>query len=184
MLVDREAQDRENRRLHRYLKAARLRANASVEDLDFHRPRGLDRSVVLPGRRPAHDHYQHARMSEQHASSRCDPRSRTYRPRPGLLGALHPHSQSLPSIEFEVKRFETRTRLLRLNFPIGILAGRAGGSAQPDLRGRWLHCHLLLRCAQRFDVRRRFNLVGQHAVFGSGRLLPIKKRSKLFDSAH
>lgn len=47
MLVDREAQDRENRRLQRYLKAARLRANASVEDLDFHRPRGLDRSVVL-----------------------------------------------------------------------------------------------------------------------------------------
>jgi DNA replication protein DnaC len=47
MLVDREAQDRENRRLHRYLKAARLRSQASVEDLDFRRPRGLDRAVVL-----------------------------------------------------------------------------------------------------------------------------------------
>ncbi len=47
MLVDREAQDRENRRLHRYLKAAKLRSQASVEDLDFRRPRGLDRSAVL-----------------------------------------------------------------------------------------------------------------------------------------
>lgn len=47
MLVDREAQDRENRRLHRYLKAARLRSQASVEDLDFRRPRGLDRPAVL-----------------------------------------------------------------------------------------------------------------------------------------
>jgi DNA replication protein DnaC len=47
MLVDREAQDRENRRLHRYLKAARLRSQASVEDLDFRRPRGLDRAAVL-----------------------------------------------------------------------------------------------------------------------------------------
>jgi len=44
MLVDREAQDRENRRLHRYLKAARLRSQASVEDLDFRRPVG---SIVL-----------------------------------------------------------------------------------------------------------------------------------------
>jgi len=47
MLVDREAQERENRRLHRYLKAAKLRSQASVEDLDFRRPRGLDRSAVL-----------------------------------------------------------------------------------------------------------------------------------------
>jgi DNA replication protein DnaC len=47
MLVDREAQDRDNRRLHRYLKAARLRSQASVEDHDFRRPRGLDRAAVL-----------------------------------------------------------------------------------------------------------------------------------------
>ncbi len=47
MLVDREEQDRENRRLHRYLKAAKLRSQASVEDLDFRRPRGLDRAAVL-----------------------------------------------------------------------------------------------------------------------------------------
>jgi DNA replication protein DnaC len=37
----------ENRRLHRYVKAARLRTPASVEDLDFRRPRGLDRASVL-----------------------------------------------------------------------------------------------------------------------------------------
>ncbi len=47
MLVDREEQDRENRRLHRYLKAAKLRSQATVEDLDFRRPRGLDRPAVL-----------------------------------------------------------------------------------------------------------------------------------------
>ena len=47
MLVDREATDRENRRLERYLRAAKLRLAASVEDVDFRAPRGLDRSVVL-----------------------------------------------------------------------------------------------------------------------------------------
>lgn len=47
LLVDREAQDRDNRRLTRNLKTARLRTPASVEDLDFHRPRGLDRTHIL-----------------------------------------------------------------------------------------------------------------------------------------
>jgi len=47
LLVDREATERENRRLERNLKAAKLRMNASIEDLDLHRPRGLDRAVVL-----------------------------------------------------------------------------------------------------------------------------------------
>jgi len=47
MLVDREAQDRSNRRLDRNLRAAKLRATACVEDIDFRHPRGLDRSVVL-----------------------------------------------------------------------------------------------------------------------------------------
>ena len=47
LMVDREEQDRENRRLYRYLKAAKLRSNASIEDLDFHRSRGLDRSMML-----------------------------------------------------------------------------------------------------------------------------------------
>ena len=47
MLVDRESQDRENRRLERNLKAAKLRVGASVEEIDFARSRGLDRSVLL-----------------------------------------------------------------------------------------------------------------------------------------
>ncbi|HKZ91592.1 MAG TPA: ATP-binding protein [Candidatus Limnocylindrales bacterium] len=47
MLVDREVQDRENRRLARYLKAARLRSDAAIEDLDLRAPRGLDRAVIL-----------------------------------------------------------------------------------------------------------------------------------------
>lgn len=47
LMVDLEEQDRENRRLYRYLRAAKLRSNASLEDLDFHRVRGLDRSLVL-----------------------------------------------------------------------------------------------------------------------------------------
>ena len=47
LLVDREVQERDNRRLHRLLKAAKLRAPACVEDLDFRHPRGLDRSQLL-----------------------------------------------------------------------------------------------------------------------------------------
>src|SRR5450756_1589713 len=35
LLVDREMQDRENRRLARYLKAARLRSDAVIEDLSL-----------------------------------------------------------------------------------------------------------------------------------------------------
>jgi DNA replication protein DnaC len=47
LLLDREAQDRDNRRVTRNLKTARLRAPACVEDLDFRRDRGLDRSHIL-----------------------------------------------------------------------------------------------------------------------------------------
>ena len=47
LLVDREAQDRENRRLARRLKAAKLRSDAVIEDLDLRTPRGLDRSTIL-----------------------------------------------------------------------------------------------------------------------------------------
>jgi len=47
MLVDREATDRENRRLERYLRAAKLRLAASVEDVDFRAVRGLDRGNFL-----------------------------------------------------------------------------------------------------------------------------------------
>lgn len=47
LLVDREATERENRRLARRLKAAKLRSDAVIEDLDFRAPRGLDRATVL-----------------------------------------------------------------------------------------------------------------------------------------
>jgi DNA replication protein DnaC len=47
LMVDREAQDRDNRRLDRYLRTAKLRIGACVEDINFQRSRGLDRSVVL-----------------------------------------------------------------------------------------------------------------------------------------
>lgn len=47
LLVDRELTERENRRLQRYRKAAKLRTDAVVEDIDFRRQRGLDRPVIL-----------------------------------------------------------------------------------------------------------------------------------------
>src|SRR6478672_1174448 len=47
LLVDREAEARDSRRLALRLKAAKLRQEATVEDLDFRAPRGLDRTVVL-----------------------------------------------------------------------------------------------------------------------------------------
>lgn len=47
MLVDREWIARENRKLQRRVKAARLKLQASVEDIDFRHPRGLDKSVML-----------------------------------------------------------------------------------------------------------------------------------------
>ena len=47
LLVDRETDWRESRRLVTRLKAAKLRHAATVEDIDFRAPRGLDRAVVL-----------------------------------------------------------------------------------------------------------------------------------------
>jgi DNA replication protein DnaC len=47
LLIDREAQDRENRRLARRLKAAKLRSEAVIEDVDLRVPRGLDRATIL-----------------------------------------------------------------------------------------------------------------------------------------
>ena len=46
MIVDREWTSRENRKLTRRLKAARLRLKATVEDIDYRHPRGLDKSVM------------------------------------------------------------------------------------------------------------------------------------------
>lgn len=47
LLVDHEWMRREENRLTRRLKAARLKVAASVEDVDLHTPRGLDRQVFL-----------------------------------------------------------------------------------------------------------------------------------------
>ena len=46
LLVDREAAERDTKKLASRLKFAALRQNASVEDLDLRTPRGLDRSVM------------------------------------------------------------------------------------------------------------------------------------------
>lgn len=47
LLVDREATERENRKLATRLKKAKLRQSASIEDLDFRRSRGMDKSLIL-----------------------------------------------------------------------------------------------------------------------------------------
>jgi len=44
LLVEREVLHRENRRLARLLKAAKLRVNACVEDIDYRHPRGLEKA--------------------------------------------------------------------------------------------------------------------------------------------
>ncbi len=45
LLLDREATSRENKRLNRRLRQARLRQTAVVEDTDYRTPRGLDRAL-------------------------------------------------------------------------------------------------------------------------------------------
>lgn len=46
LLVDREMTERENRRLSNRLRRARLKLNASLEDIDYRHPRGLDKSLI------------------------------------------------------------------------------------------------------------------------------------------
>jgi DNA replication protein DnaC len=47
LLVDREAIERDNRKLSSLLRKANLRQKASLEDLDYKHPRGLDKSLML-----------------------------------------------------------------------------------------------------------------------------------------
>lgn len=47
IIVDHEWSWRENRRLGRYLKNARLKLDACLEDIDYKTPRGIDKSVIL-----------------------------------------------------------------------------------------------------------------------------------------
>ena len=46
MLVDQQWNWRENQALDRRMKAAKLRGNACIEDIDFRASRGLDKSVI------------------------------------------------------------------------------------------------------------------------------------------
>ena len=47
LMVAVELEERENRRLFRYLKSAKLRDNACVEDIEFQKSRGLERALIL-----------------------------------------------------------------------------------------------------------------------------------------
>ena len=47
LIVDREMTERENRRLKTRLRKAKLRQNASIEDIDFRHPRGLDKTLFM-----------------------------------------------------------------------------------------------------------------------------------------
>jgi len=47
LLVDRESAERDSNRLRLRLKQAKLRLTATVEDVDYRHPRGLDKSLVL-----------------------------------------------------------------------------------------------------------------------------------------
>lgn len=47
LLVDREQTEREDRRLKTRLRKAKLRHQASIEDIDFKPPRGLDKQLIL-----------------------------------------------------------------------------------------------------------------------------------------
>jgi len=46
LMVDREMTQRENRRLKTRLKQAKLRQNATIEDIDYRHPRGLDKALM------------------------------------------------------------------------------------------------------------------------------------------
>lgn len=47
LLVDRESAERDSNRLRLRLKQAKLRLTATIEDVDFRHPRGLEKSLVL-----------------------------------------------------------------------------------------------------------------------------------------
>lgn len=47
MLIQAEWEDRENRKINRYLRTARFRYQASIEEVDFTSKRGLDKTQVL-----------------------------------------------------------------------------------------------------------------------------------------
>ena len=46
LLIEREALHRDNRRLERLLRAAKLRQQACAEDIDYRHPRGLQKATI------------------------------------------------------------------------------------------------------------------------------------------
>lgn len=47
LMVDREMTERDNRRMQTRLRAAKLKQNSALEDIDFKTSRGLDRSLIM-----------------------------------------------------------------------------------------------------------------------------------------
>ena len=47
LIVDRQWTWKENNRMERYLKNARMKLAACVEDIDYKTPRGIDQSVMM-----------------------------------------------------------------------------------------------------------------------------------------
>lgn len=47
LLIEAEYEDRQNRKINRYLKAAKFRYQSSVEEVDFSSPRGLDKNHLI-----------------------------------------------------------------------------------------------------------------------------------------
>jgi len=47
LLIDCEIEEKENRRLQSRLRKAKLKQQASMEDIDYHTPRGLDKALLL-----------------------------------------------------------------------------------------------------------------------------------------
>jgi DNA replication protein DnaC len=47
LIVDRQWAWKEDRRLDRYLKEAKLKLDACIEDIDYQTPRGIDQSVIM-----------------------------------------------------------------------------------------------------------------------------------------
>ena len=47
LLIDAEYNDRSNRKIQRYLRAARFRYQAHIEEIDYHSPRNLDKNLLM-----------------------------------------------------------------------------------------------------------------------------------------
>lgn len=85
LLVDREAAERDTKRLTTRLKFAALRQSACVEDVDLRTPRGIDRAVFA--RLVGGDWIDRKREPARHRGNRARQELDCLRPRPqGLPG--------------------------------------------------------------------------------------------------